>query len=97
MPGYVLIEYIFFQNETQAKVYLEKWAYETTEFLCRSLKLLGQDVKYLMYAVSWMQLLFTLKVSLKYQTQIKLYWFLFILLNFVILIILYWVWLTKLQ
>lgn len=71
MPGYVLIEYIFFQNETQAKVYLEKWAYETTEFLCRSLKLLGQDVKYLMYAVSWMQLLFTL--SLKYQTQIKLY------------------------
>lgn len=73
MPGYVLIEYIFFQNETQAKVYLEKWAYETTEFLCRSLKLLGQDVKYLMYAVSWMQLLFTLKVSLKYQTQIKLY------------------------
>lgn len=63
----------FFQNETQAKVYLEKWAYETTEFLCRSLKLLGQDVKYLMYAVSWMQLLFTLKVSLKYQTQIKLY------------------------
>lgn len=96
MPGYVLIEYIFFfQNETQAKVYLEKWAYETTEFLCRSLKLLGQDVKYLMYAVSWMQLLFTL--SLKYQTQIKLYWFLFILLNFVILIILYWVWLTKLQ
>lgn len=73
MPGYVLIEYIFFQNETQAKVYLEKWAYETTEFLCRSLKLLGQDVKYPMYAVSWMQLLFTLKVSLKYQTQIKLY------------------------
>lgn len=73
MPGYVLIEYIFFQNETQAKVYLEKWAYGTTEFLCRSLKLLGQDVKYLMYAVSWMQLLFTLKVSLKYQTQIKLY------------------------
>lgn len=73
MPGYVLIEYIFFQNETQAKVYLEKWAYETTEFLCRSLKLLGQDVKYLMYAVSWMQLVFTFKVSLKYQTQIKLY------------------------
>lgn len=73
MPGYVLIEYIFFQNETQAKVYLEKWAYETTEFLCRSLKLLGQDVKNLMYAVSWMQRLFALKVSLKYQTQIKLY------------------------
>lgn len=74
IPGYILIEYIFFfQNETQAKVYLEKWAYETTEFLCRSLKLLGQDVKYLMYAVSWRLLVFTLKVSLKYQTQIKLY------------------------
>lgn len=42
-------------------MYLEKWAYETTEFLCRSLKLLGQDVKYLMYAVSWMLPLFYLK------------------------------------
>lgn len=45
-----LFKFLEQDNETQAKVYLEKWAYETTEFLCRSLKLLGQDVKYLMYA-----------------------------------------------
>lgn len=52
MLGYVLIEYIFFQNEIQVKVYFEKWAYEIIEFFCRSFKLFGQDVKYLMYVVS---------------------------------------------
>jgi hypothetical protein len=41
-----------FQNEAQVKVSMERWMHETTGYLCRSLRLVGQDIKYLMYAVS---------------------------------------------
>ncbi|XP_062586213.1 protein Njmu-R1-like isoform X2 [Saccostrea cucullata] len=45
-----LFKFLEQENEAQVKVYLENWSYETTEYLCRTLSAVGQDVKYLVYA-----------------------------------------------
>ncbi|XP_022317558.1 protein Njmu-R1-like [Crassostrea virginica] len=45
-----LFKFLEQNNETQIRAYLQKWSHETTEFLCRCVKLLGLDIKYLMYA-----------------------------------------------